>query len=132
MFTSDFHRAVRNGGIGCTAVPRALGASSVFDRVQRGQHVRRGGDKAGVGLLLLPVSIAADLHDHRAHRALEPLFCMAATDNGREGVKAERVGHRFPRPRRSEEHTSELQSLMRISYAVFCLKKKNITTHTTN
>src|SRR3546814_2678107 len=31
--------------------------------------------------------------------------------------------------RRSEEHTSELQSLMRISYAVFCLKKKN-TTHT--
>src|SRR3546814_15089032 len=28
-------------------------------------------------------------------------------------------------PRRSEEHTSELQSLMRISYAVFCLKKKN-------
>src|SRR3546814_10430607 len=29
-----------------------------------------------------------------------------------------------PRPTRSEEHTSELQSLMRISYAVFCLKKK--------
>src|SRR3546814_5446704 len=28
-------------------------------------------------------------------------------------------------PQRSEEHTSELQSLMRISYAVFCLKKKN-------
>src|SRR3546814_5282000 len=32
---------------------------------------------------------------------------------------------------RSEEHTSELQSLMRISYAVFCLKKKNNTTKTT-
>src|SRR3546814_4471196 len=31
-------------------------------------------------------------------------------------------------PTRSEEHTSELQSLMRISYAVFCLKKKNIRT----
>src|SRR3546814_1517488 len=31
-------------------------------------------------------------------------------------------------PNRSEEHTSELQSLMRISYAVFCLKKKNSTT----
>src|SRR3546814_4103806 len=30
---------------------------------------------------------------------------------------------------RSEEHTSELQSLLRISYAVFCLKKKNNTTH---
>src|SRR3546814_6029179 len=33
-------------------------------------------------------------------------------------------------PGRSEEHTSELQSLMRISYAVFCLKKKN-TKHNT-
>src|SRR3546814_9691110 len=31
---------------------------------------------------------------------------------------------------RSEEHTSELQSLMRISYAVFCLKKKTTTQHT--
>src|SRR3546814_4788992 len=33
----------------------------------------------------------------------------------------------FPAPGRSEEHTSELQSLMRISYAVFCLNKKIIT-----
>src|SRR3546814_10238176 len=33
---------------------------------------------------------------------------------------------------RSEEHTSELQSLMRISYAVFCLKKKKTITHKTN
>src|SRR3546814_4552326 len=32
---------------------------------------------------------------------------------------------------RSEEHTSELQSLMRISYAVFCLKKKKLRTQTT-
>src|SRR3546814_2342307 len=31
---------------------------------------------------------------------------------------------KHPWPDRSEEHTSELQSLMRISYAVFCLKKK--------
>src|SRR3546814_7621210 len=35
------------------------------------------------------------------------------------------IGHeQIVRSRRSEEHTSELQSLMRISYAVFCLKKK--------
>src|SRR3546814_1758178 len=33
---------------------------------------------------------------------------------------------------RSEEHTSELQSLMRISYAVFCLKKKKTNNHTTH
>src|SRR3546814_1127820 len=38
------------------------------------------------------------------------------------------VGVRDGRAGRSEEHTSELQSLMRISYAVFCLKKQNNTT----
>src|SRR3546814_7078380 len=36
---------------------------------------------------------------------------------------------REPGHARSEEHTSELQSLMRISYAVFCLKKKHIQKH---
>src|SRR3546814_2280405 len=36
-----------------------------------------------------------------------------------------RRGWKAPSQGRSEEHTSELQSLMRISYAVFCLKKKN-------
>src|SRR3546814_2060486 len=36
------------------------------------------------------------------------------------------AGPDCPAKLRSEEHTSELQSLMRISYAVFCLKKKNI------
>src|SRR3546814_5331359 len=41
-----------------------------------------------------------------------PLFIFMAAMLERAGV-------------RSEEHTSELQSLMRISYAVFCLKKKN-------
>src|SRR3546814_5576370 len=44
----------------------------------------------------------------------------------REGI-AQPVARRGERSR-SEEHTSELQSLMRISYAVFCLKKKK--THT--
>src|SRR3546814_7713342 len=34
------------------------------------------------------------------------------------------TAHKYAGPGRSEEHTSELQSLMRISYAVFCLKKK--------
>src|SRR3546814_6198023 len=42
------------------------------------------------------------------------------------GAAVQRRRLSTPRPprRRSEEHTSELQSLMRISYAVFCLKKK--------
>src|SRR3546814_3654019 len=41
------------------------------------------------------------------------------------------AGQKVTTLQRSEEHTSELQSLMRISYAVFCLKKKNDTTTTT-
>src|SRR3546814_3319016 len=53
---------------------------------------------------------------------------------GMDGVQREkglrdRQPQKFPETR-SEEHTSELQSLMRISYAVFCLKnKKTITLH---
>src|SRR3546814_7338233 len=48
---------------------------------------------------------------------------------GRAGVEPARGAERrgAAMPVRSEEHTSELQSLMRISYAVFCLKKKKKT-----
>src|SRR3546814_7583708 len=49
---------------------------------------------------------------------------QAVADGGAKRGDHHRVGDRR---RRSEEHTSELQSLMRISYAVFCLKKKKIT-----
>src|SRR3546814_2236573 len=52
-------------------------------------------------------------------------FCRALAVSRRSGVQ------RSLRPR-SEEHTSELQSLMRISYAVFCLKKKKIKNHITH
>src|SRR3546814_5401996 len=45
------------------------------------------------------------------------------TERRRSGLRPRRLLI-FPRQHRSEEHTSELQSLMRISYAVFCLKKK--------
>src|SRR3546814_4646005 len=67
------------------------------------------------------------MHDH--HR-----YCLAGSVA--KIVKLEHAWRRLdgrnddgfqvaPFPGRSEEHTSELQSLMRISYAVFCLKKKN-------
>src|SRR3546814_7349192 len=39
-------------------------------------------------------------------------------------IEGQALGYQIRRINRSEEHTSELQSLMRISYAVFCLKKK--------
>src|SRR3546814_6327218 len=41
-----------------------------------------------------------------------------------QAVRSSACGLRVNPPTRSEEHTSELQSLMRISYAVFCLKKQ--------
>src|SRR3546814_7812090 len=50
------------------------------------------------------------------HRSVTP--CRAF-----RGIRVRSCARRSARPR-SEEHTSELQSLMRISYAVFCLKKK--------
>src|SRR3546814_9321516 len=46
-----------------------------------------------------------------------------AISTGAKHTRYERIPHVL-QSRRSEEHTSELQSLMRISYAVFCLKKK--------
>src|SRR3546814_7987800 len=47
------------------------------------------------------------------------------SDSVRAAVPAMRDGSCRGAAARSEEHTSELQSLMRISYAVYCLKKKN-------
>src|SRR3546814_10059940 len=70
-------------------------------------------------------------------RRLRPPACACRDrrrDCGRPNERASRPSCLDPSPavrnavgceqRRSEEHTSELQSLMRISYAVFCLKKK--------
>src|SRR3546814_4763602 len=57
-------------------------------------------------------------HKRRIHFLLEPGW--------RADIAIQGLGrtHRTYQSMRSEEHTSELQSLMRISYAVFCLKKK--------
>src|SRR3546814_4983493 len=52
----------------------------------------------------------------------------SAMDDDAGDVALAQYAHQFVGAR-SEEHTSELQSLMRISYAVFCLKKKKQTTH---
>src|SRR3546814_6359684 len=53
---------------------------------------------------------------------------QAGDEGGALVARGEAVSHRRGR---SEEHTSELQSLMRISYAVFCLKKKKRTNRRT-
>src|SRR3546814_1883127 len=51
---------------------------------------------------------------------------IIVTTTARTDEEARELLRLFGFPFRSEEHTSELQSLMRISYAVFCLKKKTI------
>src|SRR3546814_2921143 len=53
------------------------------------------------------------------------LFRSTSPKSRRSFVPALRAARSMTVMMRSEEHTSELQSLMRISYAVFCLKKKN-------
>src|SRR3546814_5671687 len=74
--------------------------------------------------------------EHAAERPIS-IYCASAEDGP---VERHSVAELLPYPfgpsdlgiKRSEEHTSELQSLMRISYAVFCLKKKkNRTKNTT-
>src|SRR3546814_1260832 len=64
---------------------------------------------------------AAELAEPFHHQDSLPLsfFQISSAAHGRAALAASRS--------RSEEHTSELQSLMRISYAVFCLKKKKQT-----
>src|SRR3546814_781277 len=71
------------------------------------------------GSILAPARSARQRLDHRLDLFLAPLG----------GWRDEPVG--CGQWLRSEEHTSELQSLMRISYAVFCLKKTKTYPHTT-
>src|SRR3546814_9904970 len=61
------------------------------------------------------------IRDQRRRASLEQH--MAIIDDAGAVDDIERFPHIMIRDERSEEHTSEIQSLMRISYAVFCLKK---------
>src|SRR3546814_10622383 len=60
----------------------------------------------------------------RQVQQLEEVLGVQLLIRGTKGVEPTIAGAMFYTEARSEEHTSELQSLMRISYAVFCLKKK--------
>src|SRR3546814_5282384 len=63
---------------------------------------------------------------YRAYRCADPAHLQSTGRLYRHDARAAAFLHPAPLWRdKSEEHTSELQSLMRISYAVFCLKKKN-------
>src|SRR3546814_7008601 len=82
---------------------RRNAAASAFDR-----------EETAVGLYVSQNGYCARAHDgkrsrERRHRCGDDLITISNFERAQD---------------RSEEHTSELQSLMRISYAVFCLKKK--------
>src|SRR3546814_3565882 len=71
-------------------------------------------------LALLPL-----VEGHAVDASTISVFAMSGVSGAGRSLKEANL---FPEvaEARSEEHTSELQSLMRISYAVFCLKKKHI------
>src|SRR3546814_6408445 len=77
-------------------------------------------DADGVGLVEVGSELAQGLR-HEAGLEADVAVAHVALDLGAGGEGGHGVDHHD----RSEEHTSELQSLMRLSYAVFCLTKKN-------
>src|SRR3546814_1353355 len=96
--------------------PTLFRSQAVFRRTGHPHH--RGKRRSGLRFAQLVRAVGSRRHTgrragHAASNAGE------SADHARNGGADGTVG-------RSEEHTSELQSLMRITYAVFCLKKKNI------
>src|SRR3546814_2320719 len=106
---------------------------SITGRVRR--YARVGGAVGGLAARLageryLGMEIDRDRHAHQLRNALGglkgPLMKVAQImSTVPDMLPAEYVAELAHLQSRSEEHTSELQSLMRISYAVFCLQKKN-------
>src|SRR3546814_2273481 len=103
---ADHRRAGEGRSERQNRVPRTAGAER---RKRRGRALEPGGGQGG-----------------QVQRFPRSALCRRADHRGVDGGGGARRGARSggDRQSRSEEHTSELQSLMRISYAVFCLKKK--------
>src|SRR3546814_10576147 len=85
--------------------------------------VERGGEDRGAFLDLKATATGAQRHN-KTHPILSIYRCLIAQD-GFIRTAMGRVQYSETAAIRSEEHTSELQSLMRNSYAVFCLQNKN-------
>src|SRR3546814_8976771 len=89
----------------------------VFENIAMHQHFAGGSDEAGFVLTHVAIEAAAG-------PALDLAVELTYAADARDALAAEAMLHDLATVWRSEEHTSELQSLMRNSYAVFCLKKK--------
>src|SRR3546814_5755477 len=90
------------------------------------EHAERGGDHRDIA-----DRIVARADPHRAPIGIALAVAPQHQRAGEVGDQREHADNPHRLGLRSEEHTSELQSLMRISYAVFCLKNKNQTTRKT-
>src|SRR3546814_1446022 len=99
-------------------------ANGVLRREHPHRLLRREADALAEGVDGVGETFGGDRRQRLVHHQVD-IGVGAAFEFQRQGVGAEKGGAHQNRPLRSEEHTSELQSLMRISYAVFCLKKKN-------
>src|SRR3546814_2246109 len=116
MRISDWSSDVCSSDLFFRAYTDELDVSHVFDGL---------GERFHIGDILVKGYAAAA----RVHSAVEAMFDLRRK-HGFTGDDIESAYVGIPKviqgrlTNRSEEHTSELQSLMRISYAVFCLKKK--------
>src|SRR3546814_3954230 len=99
-----------------------LGARS---RARNGAALRSGGRLRGAGAAGAAAGRGCRLFGRSGARRQQ----QGGSEGGNKGKAHNLPSRTHPR---SEEHTSELQSLMRISYAVFCLKKKKNNTYNTD
>src|SRR3546814_2720480 len=108
--------------------PRSTRTDTLFPYTTLFRSIHRGGPQLRAqDLVRLAGCVVADACNAVVRASRRPLRGLLSMRTSLSAMKnpphPEEPARRQP-GRRSEEHTSELQSLMRISYAVFCLKKK--------
>src|SRR3546814_10315061 len=102
--------------------PRSTRTDTLFPYTTLFRSARKHLENALVNALRIAPYQATEILDR--HDNFHELDYLASPLHGTKALICEAHGTKTAR---SEEHTSELQSLMRISYAVFCLKKKKTT-----
>src|SRR3546814_5586407 len=101
-----------------------------IERIARGEAIAAGVPDDRMPLLSVKDEFTPSTYNppafaNRMAEVLKSHFPEGTVSETRPSMAGEDFGRYYRADKRSEEHTSELQSLMRISYAVFCLKKKN-------
>src|SRR3546814_4374030 len=130
VFSSDLN-AVRERAVHALSVERHHRVRGVAQQHRVAAQVPAFEPQRGQASDRVGFEVALQLRDQRQRVREVALEQCAGVGGGGDRVEVRVVvaglgvqGHEQGDGERSEEHTSELQSLMRISYAVFCLKKK--------